>query len=237
MTEESLLQFLPRRLRELRHQIAALNSELSAKSAEAQAIVDMMTKLGIAEGAAAMPPLPLNYDSSEVPHLMAEHNRRQMAAVLSQPNQAVPPLPLQYEGMTIKQLAIKALLDHFPNGATTIDLRDFIQDAYGRDIMPSSLRPQLHRLKADGILGQEPSDDRWNFQDGMRFKYELYNHPYSSTELPELKDDLSDEEIAQEIEDAGLLGKVSIEQWRLHRPNIARQRRWYGKPSGRDEKD
>ena len=50
-------------------------------------------------------------------------------------------------GTTIKEMAIQALLDRFPNGTTLVELRDFIHDAYGRDVSPSSLRTQMHRLK------------------------------------------------------------------------------------------
>jgi hypothetical protein len=49
-------------------------------------------------------------------------------------------------GTTIKEMVIQALLDRFPKGALLADIRDFIQDAYGRDLLPSSLRTQMHRL-------------------------------------------------------------------------------------------
>ena len=95
----------------------------------------------------------------------------------------------KYESMTIKELAIQALIDHFPNGATMMEIRDFIQDGYGRRIFPSSLRPQMHRLKEAGVLGQDPSTDTWNFQDGKRHLYAKYDHPTSRQAMNELKDD------------------------------------------------
>ena len=61
--------------------------------------------------------------------------------------------------MTIKKLVIQALLDHLKMGANAALMRDFIRDAYGRKIEPSSLRPQLHRLKADGVLTHDSSTD------------------------------------------------------------------------------
>ena len=92
--------------------------------------------------------------------------------------------------MTIKELVIQALLDHFPNGGSSQDIRDFIRDAYRRVIPPSSLRPQLHRLKVDQILGQDPSTDTWNFQDGKRKAlYAMYDHPTSRRAMRELQDE------------------------------------------------
>jgi hypothetical protein len=90
---------------------------------------------------------------------------------------------------TIKELAIQALLDRFPKGAMLNTIRDFIRDAYGRSIAPSSLRTQMHRLKEAGIIGQEPSTDTWNFQDGKRRLYAMYNHPSSRRAMRELRDD------------------------------------------------
>jgi hypothetical protein len=34
-----------------------------------------------------------------------------------------------YADKTIKQLVVQALFDHFPNGGTAADIRDFIRDA------------------------------------------------------------------------------------------------------------
>lgn len=108
----------------------------------------------------------------------------------------------KYEKMTIKELAIQALLDQFPNGGTLADIRDFIRDGYGRTIEPSSFRPQMHRLKQDGILGQDPSTDTWNFRDKKRSLYAMYNHPTSRAAMKELKDDeISDNEPRTQLRD------------------------------------
>jgi hypothetical protein len=92
-------------------------------------------------------------------------------------------------GTTIKELAIQALLDQFSNGGTLTDIRDFIRDAYGRKILPSSLRTQMHRLRVDRVLNQEPSSDTWDFQPGKRALYAMYNHPSSRKAMRELRDD------------------------------------------------
>jgi hypothetical protein len=106
-------------------------------------------------------------------------------------------------GTTIKEMVIQALLDRFPKGGTLIDLRDFIHDAYGRDISPSSLRTQMHRLKADGVLGQEPSSDLWNFESDKRSLYAMYNHPTSRRAMRELRDSEPDlrDSVREAVED------------------------------------
>lgn len=58
-----------------------------------------------------------------------------------------------YQKLTMKQLAVKALQEHFPNGASAIDMIDFFHKAWGRtDVSRSSLSPQLSRLKKDGMI-------------------------------------------------------------------------------------
>ena len=150
MPNETIREFIERREKELQHQMAALDAQISARKAELEELTFVKAKLDEVEFerqekeifAYAMEPHPQNAATTVTVDLAA--------------------------GKTIKELVVQALLDHFPNGGNLIDIRDFIQDAYGRDIMPSSLRPQMHRLKADGVLGQEPSTDIWNFQDGKR---------------------------------------------------------------------
>src|SRR5262249_20764006 len=94
-----------------------------------------------------------------------------------------------YATRTIKDLVVQALLDAFPYGATTIEMRDFIRTGYGRTIDPSSLRTQLHRMKAAGIVGQDASNDNWNFRDGKRQLYSMYDHPTSRRGMQELQDE------------------------------------------------
>jgi hypothetical protein len=36
--------------------------------------------------------------------------------------------------MTIKELVIQALIDHFPKGGTMMEIRDFIRLGYGKTI-------------------------------------------------------------------------------------------------------
>jgi hypothetical protein len=180
MSDENLYSFLSKRERELTAQISALKAQIEEtrgflaqrerELAEVRQIRASQTLAGAA------------YAEFQKTAGLAPTNSN--ATV----NQLAPIDLTRYEHMTIKELVVKALVDHFKNGATTIDIRDFIQDAYGRDILPSSLRPQLHRLKAEGVLGQDPSTDTWNFQDGKRRQYSMYDHPSSRRAMKELQD-------------------------------------------------
>jgi hypothetical protein len=62
------------------------------------------------------------------------------------------------------------------------------------------MRPQMHRLKADGILGQDALTDTWDFQDSKRRQYTMYDHPSSRAAMEELKDD----EIPESPDKSGL---------------------------------
>ena len=110
---------------------------------------------------------------------------------VSEPGQSI--VEILYGSKTIKELTIQALLDHFPNGGSAVAIRDFIRDAYSRTIEPSSLRAQMHRLKADSILGHDPSTDTWNFRDGKRALYGTYPTPRKL--MKELQDGPYDDDL------------------------------------------
>jgi hypothetical protein len=202
MADENLYAFLARRERELIHQIAGLKGQLSQISGqlaqrehELKEILRMRAAGTIAGGGSVPNLLPSKNTnaviSGETPQGRFVGRHYTIDAAPADPAQ-------RYVEMTIKELVIQALLDHFPDGGTPVDIRDFIQDAYGRDIIPSSLRPQMHRLKADGVLGQDPSTDTWNFRDGKRPLYAMYDHPTSRKAMKELQD--SDLDLRETIE-------------------------------------
>ena len=61
-----------------------------------------------------------------------------------------------YQNLTMKQLAVKALKEHFQNGATANKLIKFFADAWGRtDIARASFSPQLSRLKTEGVIARD----------------------------------------------------------------------------------
>lgn len=72
------------------------------------------------------------------------------------PSQAPKPTQSPYRGLTMKQLTVKALTEHFQNGATASELIEFFSKEWGRgDIMRESFSPQLSRLKGDGVVTLE----------------------------------------------------------------------------------
>lgn len=54
--------------------------------------------------------------------------------------------------MTIKEMVVRALGEHFPRGATANQMLDFFRSNWGRREMRTSLSPQLSRLKESGII-------------------------------------------------------------------------------------
>lgn len=68
-----------------------------------------------------------------------------------------------YEKLTMKELVLKALEEHFQHGATTRKLLDFFRDAWGRNIERTNLSPQLSRLYQDGRIGRAAGYKEWHF--------------------------------------------------------------------------
>ena len=197
MAEETTTQFLYRRHRELLAQISALKGQLEPKEAELMQIAQTLKMLGLLEP----PPNPTNYTDAFRPFLAAGNYLEQHAASDQMMRENLAKLDeikvgyAQYLKMTIKELVIQALLDHFPEGATITLIREFIREGYGRAIEQSSLRPQMHRLKADGVLIFRPENETWNLDQRKRGLYAMYNHPTSRAAMKELQDDeISDQE-------------------------------------------
>lgn len=59
-----------------------------------------------------------------------------------------------YAHLTMKQLVVKALGEHFQHGAETRELVDFFRDAWGRDIARTNLSPQISRLYSEGVISR-----------------------------------------------------------------------------------
>jgi hypothetical protein len=216
MTEDlNLYAYAERRERELKHQISALKGqltliqgEIAQRENELGQITHIRASQTIAGGGIANR-LSLGQallGSAELAHgVVPQSGPRE--GVANRPLGVMPspgPYPLEHQSlqtsinerfkqMTIKELVIQALLDHFPTGASAAPLRDFIKDAYGRLIAPSSLRPQLHRLQAAEILYHDPSSDLWNITSQWRAKCIQYNAPFSGVGVHELESDESPE--------------------------------------------
>ena len=230
MAEETTRDFLARREHELRSRIAALRGQIAPLEAELVQVQQMsammpqpdpkplsdlakllasQTIAGGAGAAALTSPLSSLYAGGTAVNALVAGNlnpRETIAgsAVNALAEAAANPFAVQnnpYATRTIKDLVIQALLDGFTYGATAADLRSFILKGYGRTVDPGSLRTQLHRLKASGILGQDPASDSWNFKEGKRALYAMYDHPTSRRDMKELQDDPTTNPSVEELLD------------------------------------
>jgi len=193
MTDETIHQFLQRRRRVLAAQMSALMGQLRPIEAELAEIEKMSALLqDQPQTVPVESPQPVTGTVSVAPGLPPAVSNAAIGGALGLDQfTAQPPFVLmqKYVQMTIKELAIQALVDHFPRGGTLAEIRDYIRDGFGRVIEPSSLRPQMHRLKADGILMQDTSTDIWNLNPHKRTLYAMYDHPTSRAVMKELQDD------------------------------------------------
>jgi hypothetical protein len=89
-------------------------------------------------------------------------------------------IPSPYEHLTMKQLIMKALTEHFSRGTTAKQLREFFRDAWARKIDRASLSPQLSRLRSDKIIDRE--GNVW---------FLIKKHDGHAKQLPTLKDALT----------------------------------------------
>lgn len=185
MAEETTEQFLDRRERELSNRAAALRGQLAPIEAELAKI--RRTKAMWQSDHLATSALALQTLAGQ-----AVNNLPGVTELHSGMDSGIDPPHTYYATRTIKDLVIQALLDGFPHGASTGDLRSFILSGYGRTIDPGSLRTQIHRLKGAGILRQHPYGDIWDFQNGKRALYQRYDHPTSRQGMRELQDDSPD---------------------------------------------
>jgi hypothetical protein len=68
---------------------------------------------------------------------------------------------IPYQSMTIGDLVIKALKEHFKNGAPIGAMVEFFRDKWGREIDRPSLSPQLSRLYRRDVVGRIRSTQGW----------------------------------------------------------------------------
>jgi hypothetical protein len=197
-SEETTSQFLVRRERELLAQASALRGMLGPLEEELADIQKaknaLAGKFEIPADAAqdlgdALAKLGSIATKTERFDLAAEVNS---LAELFSPSNALRNLR---GNMTIKQMVVQALIDHFPKGGSSAQIRDYIRNAYGRAIDPGSLRPQMHRLKADSILFHEPTSDTWNLTDHARGSFLFSIPPTSRRTMKELQDGPDDEQL------------------------------------------
>ncbi|MEO1046892.1 MAG: hypothetical protein AAFW59_01050 [Pseudomonadota bacterium] len=128
--ESASLQILREREQELNKEISALRMRLRRLQDEAEQV---------RRGVQAM--------SGQI--ISPSGNLGSKQSILHHRRKANPDL----QELTFKQLTLKALSEHFEDGATANELLDFFRTRWGRtDIVRTSLSPQLTRLKRDGKI-------------------------------------------------------------------------------------
>ncbi len=134
----SLRNYLEQRERELLHELRAFYTSISKKEAELAEVRRAMAAIGM--------PTPSSASDEEVLR----------STTVGEFVERTSP----YQNMTMKQLVVKALKEHFNDGATTRELLTYFRDAWDRDIKRLSLSPQLNRLLQAGII-QKSVDNDW----------------------------------------------------------------------------
>jgi len=221
MAGENVAYFLARREHELRSRLAALRGQMKPLETELAQVQQMRALLPepdpkLLEDLAKLLASQTIAGQSETLASQAEVEARpnvisRILADLPDPTSIdLPPLS-PWTGRTIKDLVIQALIDAFPQGGNATQIRNFIQNGYHREVDAGSLRTQLHRMKAAGILGRDDSTDTWNFADSKRALYQMYDHPTSRAGMSELQDEPRS---AEEIESDEFLRAASALAWR-----------------------
>ena len=159
--DEALPDYLKRRERELVQQTAALRGMLAPKEKELAEVRQAMQAVGIQR----------SYADELRPFL--DQDQQNPYGILNQ--NPYTPLPLLSQSMTIKEMILRALNDHFREGATPSELRDYMSTAYGREIDRNSISPQLARLREEGVIMQSnhPSDGKWRLIPGKELRADL----------------------------------------------------------------
>jgi hypothetical protein len=163
---ETVYQFLERRERELQNLATAIRGDLNAVEHELAHVQSAKRQIG------NLPP-PDKAKFNALSSVVTPPSADDLAAKYGQLGQQLSNAVLGTQNAlaalvapdepTIKKLVLRALWIAFPEkGATAADLRRFIIDAYGRNIHPSSMSPQLSRLKAEGLIKQKEGEI-WRF--------------------------------------------------------------------------
>jgi hypothetical protein len=141
-TDETLREFLDRRERELAEQLRDLRAKMWPKQQEFAEVRRTKATLG-------MSAVTSTFDEAGSYEDMNYHE-------LTRSIQNRSP-----EDMTIKDLILRALLENFRNGGSPAQIGDFIQAQYKRAIDPGSIRPNLARLRKDGLIIHDNLASRW----------------------------------------------------------------------------
>ena len=128
------------------------------------------------------------YQSQEDIEYELDEIRSVKTAVGSKDSAIVWPnaVEVPYGSMTLRELIIKALKEHFPTGATIGQLLEFFRDKWGREIDRQSLSPQLSRLFSASQITQFGDGREWHLLPPRPEGHGDY-HPYRNTTSGEVR--------------------------------------------------
>ena len=162
--DEPIANLLQRRERELVQRIYAIKEILLPAERELADVRKAMSALQIPHDeppalSALGKALTGDYVSSLMPFLEKNTGNALTGGALS----ALGALQAQTD-LTIKQMILNALRDHFVDGATPTELSDYFRTAYGKVVHRNSISPQLARLREEGSVEQPPgllNEGKW----------------------------------------------------------------------------
>lgn len=150
-----LRAFLEQREKELTEQVSDIHRHLAPLEAELAEIRRAKVAIGMSPPNAVL--AALENLNGGVATALPPSSRGFAEAMRS----AIETPPSPYASMTMKQLIVKVLSEHFHQGATTRQMLDFVRDAWGRDIERTNLSPQISRLYQEGVIGRSESTKEW----------------------------------------------------------------------------
>jgi DNA-binding transcriptional ArsR family regulator len=166
MAGPKLADYLEIRERELESQISNVRGHLAPLEAELAQVRKIRSLIADARAAgltdlasdAVLPDPPAgNFSKVDV---VAESALRALQSI----NEPRSQLEVAAEQLTIKQMILRALRDHFDGGATPTELRDYMWSAFNKNVDRNSISPQLARLRDEGLVEQPPellNEGKW----------------------------------------------------------------------------
>jgi hypothetical protein len=162
---ETLYEYVQRREGELIARIAATRGDLAALENELAHVQSARRQIGNLTdfGRTPLPP-PSGEHHHTITAVAGDNHSHSFGVTI--PNQP-----------TIKEMIVKALWAGYrEKGATQAEIRQFIKNAYGREIDRTSISPQIARLRDDHFIKQKGGEDNWRLtQAGLRYAAVLAN--------------------------------------------------------------
>jgi DNA-binding transcriptional ArsR family regulator len=155
MAGPKLADYLEIRERELESQVSNVRGQLAPLEAELAQVRKIRSLIADAR-AAGLDDLA---SDALLPDPPAQSPLEQVAQAI-QPAVSQLLAAAQAETLTIKEMILRALRDHFENGASPTELRDYMRAAFGKEVDRNSISPQLARLREEGMVDML-NDGKW----------------------------------------------------------------------------